>query len=105
MVEDRRVVQVVFQYCETVVSLTIYLTEKLYPFLILLELGLTEWTDMTIFDVFSLHFLELFATWHTRSIKVSPQTTCHTKVIHKKWMLIDMLKDAEFALFQRQLNP
>ena len=59
---------------------------------------------MAIRNVLAFLVKEFFLRWLLITIIVSLQTTCHAEVVHKEWMLIDVLKDAELALVKRELE-
>ena len=55
---------------------------------------------MAIRYVFTLLVQEFFLRRLLIAIIVPFQTTCHTEVVQEKWMLINVLKDAELALVE-----
>ena len=59
---------------------------------------------MAICNVLAFLVKEFFLRWLLITIIVSLQTTYHAEVVHKEWMLIDVLKDAELALVKRELK-
>lgn len=60
---------------------------------------------MSITHILILLVQEVLLRGNFIAVEVPAETTCHAKVVHEKRMLVDMLKDAEFASIERESVP
>jgi hypothetical protein len=102
MEEDRSVVHFVFQDCQPFIDARIHLPQQIKPLTRLLQANFAVRSHVPCALIF-MTLLEHLFTWLSVVVKVPFQTASHAKVIEEQGMLVDVLKNAEFALGKGQL--
>ena len=100
MVEHGSIVHIVLKHGETLVLCLVDLAEQVQLLELALEDELAVRADMPISDILALLVLELLLARLLLPVVIAFQSTCHSKVVHEQWMLVNVFKDTELALLQ-----